>query len=283
MDLFARRPALDATVPLGAEAAAPTSLLRPAAAVIGSGGEARDFAPFLRWLLVNSLAVVVFLALWQFGLVETMLGTDRTYMSLLILILLGITVGHCLIQTLFVSRELVAARKAEAIITEGAAGFVVARGRVATSDGRVLEPSLLARHIANLVAKSRAQGGRSVDQTLLLRSLADQLRAREKLGWFVAEALLRLALLGTAIGFILMLIPIAQLSSFEVETLRNALAGMSGGMAIALTVTVTGIASALLLKVEYYFLDQAIAELFAKITEVTEVYVVSTLERGSDE
>ena len=91
----------------------------------------------------------------------------------------------------------------------------------------------------------------------------------EKLGWFVAEALLRLALLGTAIGFILMLIPIAQLSSFEVETLRNALAGMSGGMAIALNVTVTGIASALLLKVEYYFLDRAIAELFAKITEIT--------------
>jgi hypothetical protein len=33
------------------------------------------------------------------------------------------------------------------------------------------------------------------------------LRAREKLSLFLSEALLRLALLGTAIGFILMLIP----------------------------------------------------------------------------
>jgi MotA/TolQ/ExbB proton channel family protein len=282
MGLFARRQALGATVPLAAETASATRPLRSLAAVIGSRGETRDFVPFLRWLLVNSLAVVAFLALWRFGLVQTMLATERTYISLLILTLLVITVGHCLVQTIFVSRELVAARKAEAIIAEGAAGFAVARGRVATGDGRMLEPSLLSRHIANLVAKSRAQGGRTVDQTLLLRSLADQLRAREKLGWFVAEALLRLALLGTAIGFILMLIPIAQLSSFEVETLRKALAGMSGGMAIALNVTVTGIASALLLKVEYYFLNQAIAELFAKITEITEVYVVSTLERGTD-
>ena len=282
MGLFARRPALAAAVSLAEEASAPTRPLRLLAAVIGSGEEARDFAPFLRWLLVNSLAVVAFLTLWQFGLLQAMLATDRTHISLLILILLVITVGHCLVQTLFVSRELVTTREAEAIIADGAAGFVVARGRVATADGRVLEPSLLARHIANLVAKSRAQGGGSVDQTLLLRSLVDQLRAREKLGWFVAEALLRLALLGTAIGFILMLIPIAQLSSFQVETLRNALAGMSGGMAIALNVTVTGIASALLLKVEYYFLDRAIAELFAKITEITEVYVVSTLERGAD-
>src|SRR5438477_5343843 len=178
MGLFARRPALGAAVPLAAETAAPTTPLLWLAAVIGSAGEARDFAPFLRWLLVNSLAVVAVFTLWQFGLVQAMLATDRTHISLLILILLVITVGHCLVQTLFVSRELVTTREAEAIIADGAAGFVVARGRVATGDGRVLEPSLLARHIANLVAKSRAQGGRSVDQTLLLRSLADQLRAR---------------------------------------------------------------------------------------------------------
>jgi hypothetical protein len=282
MGPFTRRPTLGAPVPLAAETAVAKPPLRWLAGVIGSGEATRDFAPFLRWLLVNSLAVVALLALWQFGLLQTMLATDRTRISLLILVLLVITVAHCLVQTLFVSRELVAAREAEAIIADGAAGFIVARGRVSTGDGRVLPPSLLARHIANLIAKSRAQEGRSVDQTLLLRSLADQLRGRGKLGWFVAETLLRLALLGTAIGFILMLIPIAQLSSFEVETLRNALAGMTGGMAIALNVTVAGLASALLLKVEYYFLDQAIAELFAKITEITEVHVVSTLERGTD-
>jgi hypothetical protein len=279
MGLFARRQALGAaTAP---EGIAPTPL-RLLAAVIGTGEEARDFVPFLRWLLINALAVVVLLALWQFGLVQTMLATDRTHISLLILVILAITAGHCLVQTLSASRELVAVRKVAAAIAESDASFVVARGRVSTGDGRMLEPSLLAKHIANLVAKSRAQRGRAVDQTLLLRSLADQLHAREQLGWFVAETLLRLALLGTAIGFILMLIPISQLRSFDVETLRNALAGMSGGMAIALNITVTGIASALLLKVEYYFLDQAIAELFARITEITEVHVVSRLERGSD-
>jgi hypothetical protein len=81
-----------------------------------------------------------------------------------------------------------------------------------------------------LVVKGR--GGCPLDQTLLLRALADQLRARERLGWFVSEALLRLALLGTAIGFILMLIPLSGLESFEIETLRGALAEMSGGMAV---------------------------------------------------
>src|SRR5262245_16411729 len=139
MGLFASRPALDAAVPLAAQAAAPTQRRRSLAAVIGVVEEVRDFAPFLRWLLVNSLAVIALLALWSFGFVQAMLATDRTHISLLILVLLVITAGHCMVQTLFVSRELVMVRRAEAIIADGADGFVVTRGRVSTSDGRVLE------------------------------------------------------------------------------------------------------------------------------------------------
>ncbi len=251
-------------------------------AVIGLGEEANDYAPFLRWLIFNCVAAVGFLALWRLGLIQIMLETDRTHMSLLILALLLIMIAHCLVQTLFVSRELTAVRRTGVLLAHNTRGFEAIGSRVRLADGPELEPSVLTRHIANLVAKSRAQGSRPVDQTLLLRSLADQLRAREKLGWFVAEALLRLALLGTAVGFILMLIPIAGLTSFDVDTLRNALAGMSSGMAVALNVTVTGIAAALLLKVEYYFLDQAIGELFARITEATEVHVVSVLGRPTD-
>jgi hypothetical protein len=249
-------------------------------AIIISSDQAGDFAPFLRWLLVNCMAVVALIALWHFGLIQLMLRTERTHISVLILAFLVITIVHCLIQTLYVSRELIATRRAEPLIAASAGRLKVADGRVTTADGHELEPSVLTTHIAKLVAKAETQGGGHIDQTLLLRSLVDQLRAREKLGWFVAEGLLRLALLGTAVGFILMLIPIAGLSSFDVDTLRSALTGMSGGMAIALNVTVTGIASALLLKLEYYFLDDAIGAVFARITDITEVYVVAALQRG---
>src|SRR5690606_20424089 len=122
-------------------------------------------------------------------------------------------------------------------------------------DGTALELGIVSRHIQNLLTKARATG-EHFDQTLLLRSLADQLRAREKLGWFVSEALLRLALLGTAVGFILMLIPVSGLDAFDVESLRQTLTGMTEGMAIALNVTVAGIASALVLKFQYYLLDE---------------------------
>ncbi|MCW2883129.1 MAG: hypothetical protein JWQ95_7229 [Sphaerisporangium sp.] len=249
--------------------------------IIGRPIELRDYAPVLRWLLLNCLAAFGILVLWNFGLVQTMFETDRTHISTLILVIFAFTALHCLVQTSEVSRQLVAARKVRDVIASGAApGLHLGGGRVLTANGRPLEPGIMTAHIANLITKSELQNSGHIDQTLLLRALADKLRNREKLGLFVSEALLRLALLGTAIGFILMLIPIAQLNSFDAETLRIALSGMTNGMAIALNVTVTGIASALVLKFEYYLLDGAIAELFDMITETTEIHVMPALERN---
>ncbi len=253
------------------------------AALFGSTAEARDYAPILKWTLVNAITAFGFLVLWHFGLVQAMLATDHTRISLVILGIFVVTALHCLVQTIVVTRELAVARRVrDAVAENGARGLSLVGDRVVTADGSELEPSILTNHIRNLFSKARAAGGQHIDQTLLLRSLADQLRSREKLGLFVSEGLLRLALLGTAVGFILMLIPIASLDSFDVESLRRALTGMSGGMAIALNVTVTGIASALLLKFEYYLLDEAIADLFHMTTEVTEVHVVPALERAAD-
>jgi hypothetical protein len=250
--------------------------------LFGKPDESRDYLPLLRWMVVLGLVVFALIVLSYFGLIQVMMETDRTRLSLLILAIFAITSLHCLYQTLVVSRELTATRRIREQIV-GAAGALQMRGdKVVAGDGQELHPGVLSRHISNLFRKAELQGGRRLDQTLLLRSLADKLRGREKLGWFVAEGLLRLALLGTAVGFILMLVPIAGLTSFDVDTLRSALAGMSGGMAIALNVTVAGIATALVLKLEYYFLDEDIAELFHQITEITEVYVVSALERGPD-
>ncbi len=253
------------------------------AALFGSDGESRDYAPLLKFILFNALAVFGVLVLIYFGLLQAMLETDPTRMSLIILAIFVLMVIHCLYQTIIVSRELVVARKVrDAVLANPGRGLQIVNDRVVAPDGRELEPGSITQHITNLFAKARTLGGKRLDQTLLLRSLADQLRSREKLGLFVSEALLRLALLGTAVGFILMLIPIAGLSSFDVETLRRTLTGMTGGMAIALNVTVTGLATALILKFEYYMLDEAIADLFHMITEVTEVHVVSSLERVSD-
>lgn len=251
--------------------------------LLGAPEARTDFVPLLRLLLLLAIVATGLVALWAFGFLDLVLSSDHTRISLVIFAILCGTSLHCLYQTSVVSRELVAARQVRALLeADGAAGLAAGPSGVVTAQGRPLPAGIFASHIAALVRKSGTQGGGKLDQTVLLRLLADRLRGRERLGLFVSEALLRLALLGTAIGFILMLIPISALTSFEAETLRGALGGMTSGMAIALNVTVTGIASALVLKLEYFLLDTAIVGLFDMIVETTEITVVPALERGAD-
>ena len=253
------------------------------AAVMGAPAERLDYAPVLRWLIVNCLVLLALFALWQLGFLRTVIESDHTRISLLIFALFVITTAHCFVQVTDVSRELRAARLAKAAIEAASgSGFRLQGDRVTTGRGVELPAGMLTTHIRSLLTRAAIRGEGRLDQTLLLRTVADRLRSREKLGIFVSEALLRLALLGTAIGFILMLIPIAGLSSFDAATLRGALAGMTGGLAVALNVTVSGIATALILKFEYFQLDTAIGELFLTISETSEIHVVPAIERSQD-
>lgn len=253
------------------------------AAVLGPFSASQDYAPLLKWILINTLAVFGLLVLWYFDLIQAMIETDRTRISLMILAIFVATALHCLYQTIVVSRELIIARKVrDSISAAGGRTVSIVDDKVVTAAGDVLDPGVITDHIKDLIIKARTVGETHLDQTLLLRSLADQLRSREKLGLFVSESLLRLALLGTAVGFILMLIPISGLNAFDVDSLRQTLTGMTEGMGIALNVTVTGIAAALLLKFEYYLLDEGIAGLFRIVTEVTEVHIVPSLEPAAD-
>ncbi len=54
-------------------------------------------------------AVFGFLVLWYFGLVQSMIGLDKTRVSVVILGVFVATSLHCLYQTVAISRELVAA------------------------------------------------------------------------------------------------------------------------------------------------------------------------------
>ena len=60
---------------------------------------------------------------------------------------------------------------------------------------------------------AHARGRERLDQTLLLRGLADRLRGSNGFGAFASDTLMKLGLLGTIIGFIIMLAPIAGLDA----------------------------------------------------------------------
>jgi len=220
--------------------------------------------PLLPWLIFTGLTFFAFILLWYFGLIQRMISEDRTTISSLIVVLYIASSLHCLWRILAIAREAKAAQKTgQAVLRDG----VAAPGT-----------GLVAIHIRDLVIKARHQGGKRVDQTLLLRVLAERLRGSNAFGTFASDTLMKFGLLGTIIGFIMMLAPIGALDPENKAAIRSSMSLMSEGMAVAMYTTLAGLAASILLKVQYSMLDSATSKIFAFAVDLTEVHVVSVLE-----
>ena len=81
-----------------------------------------------------------------------------------------------------------------------------------------------------------------------------------------ADISLKLGLLGTIIGFILMLQPIAELNDTSPDSLKLALSGMSSGMAVALYTTLTGLIVSTITRSQFHILSVRISSLIGDVT-----------------
>ena len=112
--------------------------------------------------------------------------------------------------------------------------------------------------IGSFVTDIMSIGQTSVDKKITL--LQDELSNKFSFGYLVVDVLLKLGLTGTVIGFILMLLPIGEIQDFDPKILQKLLSTMSGGMAVALYTTLTGLISSMLLKFQYFLLDMRLSD-----------------------
>lgn len=229
-------------------------------------GQSSPADPLVQWLIFTGLTAFAALLLWFFGLAQQMLAADRTYISLLIIAIYVATSIHCFWRTLAVCREADAAAR-------------TAR-RVSAGRGDRLPNGHVAAHISELKTKAALQGGGRVDQTLLLRVLAERLRGSNDFGAFASDSLMKLGLFGTIVGFIIMLAPISGLDTENQAAVRTSMSLMSEGMAVAMYTTLTGLVGSLLVKVQYSFVEAATSRIFASAVELTEVHILPELERA---
>jgi hypothetical protein len=233
---------------------------------------APDWAPLLRWLVFTGFSAFAGLLLWRYGLIQMMLQADRTYICAAISALYIGASLHCLYRTIAVSKEGERERRAAIALANPEAIFL---------DG-AMPSGLTGDHLRDLVDKARAQGARRLDQTLLLRALAERMRGSNGFGNFAADSMIKLGLLGTIIGFIMMLAPIAGLDVGDKSMLKSSMGLMSDGMAVAMYTTLAGLVGSILLKLQYVMLDSATAGLFTRVVRLTETRVVPALERRYD-
>lgn len=202
----------------------------------------------LRVLILSGLIIFGFILGWQYGLLELALSMDRSYLSSVILVIYAALSCHWLLIAARLSNE------------------------SDSADTLKLAESALPEDISdkeNLIKDLRQQlrSANSSEQAIeSLDLFADRVSNRHAFGYFASDVLLRLGLLGTIIGFILMLLPVSSIREFDSSVMQQLLASMSGGMAVALYTTLTGLITSTLLRFQYYILESAAADMVYQVS-----------------
>lgn len=197
------------------------------------------------------------------GLLTLALDADRSYISWVIIGLYAVATAHWL----WLSHALTEERKR----------FAALERALRTDAGSPPAPGqgLIGQFLHHWEEKG-AQG----DAAPLLTAFGDELANRHALGHFASDALLKLGLLGTIVGFILMLLPVGDIEEFDPSLMQQLLSGMSGGMAVALYTTLAGLVTSTLLKLQYHMLDASAAELATRLAVLTDVYLTANGAAG---
>jgi hypothetical protein len=95
--------------------------------------------------------------------------------------------------------------------------------------------------------------------------LAERTHGPHETAWWFAAAAVKLGLLGTVVGFIVMAAQLGQSQSFELAEVQKLLQQMTSGMAIALYTTLVGLVANLWLGLQLLLLDRLADRLAADI------------------
>lgn len=180
----------------------------------------------LKVSLVLSLILFSFYLLHQLDLIALIVESDRSKISILILTIYFFATVHWFYIAIILNREI-------------------------SSIDKPSSDTLIGRF---LIEKNRSQ------EIVNLSLVEDELSNRHSLGYLAIDILLKLGLTGTVIGFILMLLPIGEIKDFDPKILQKLLSTMSGGMAVALYTTLTGLLTSMILKFQYFILDSCLSQ-----------------------
>jgi len=237
----------------------------------------------LKSLILVGLVLFGFFVLSDRGLLSIALESDRSYISYVILLLYGVLSLHWLVLVKQLATDTKVVDDLNTRINDLKPGGLSVDGRGVSIEGEPVAPGICADYLQELFQKSQRHTTNQLEHNLLLEVLAERLMSRYAFGHWAADMLLKLGLLGTILGFIMMLSPVGELTDFDPNVLQQLLGQMSGGMAVALYTTMAGLVTSTLLGLQYEMLDTAASRLVDKVAIAADVYILPTLSRPAAE
>lgn len=203
-----------------------------------------DDPPYLSfhlWLLIASASIFAFFVAVKTGGLAFVIEHDLTYISDMVMLFFISTTVFCGYRAWRLSGELLTVQT----IGLRNAGHAVAPKR----------PLRTGSWVESFLRRSRAAQD-STSREKLADVLSERLRGSHEIGWFVTETLTKLGLLGTVIGFLIMLTALIGSSQLELSAMQAILRDMASGMGIKIIATVVGLLCNIVLALQWLLLDR---------------------------
>ena len=235
------------------------------------------------WLLITSFSVFGFLVVWDLGLLRTVVALDRSYVTSIIFGLLVLSTCHAAWHIFKYSVQIESLRDSPTIGINGVAENKPAGNAAAVSQHTLHRPRI------NTPVSSQAHTTRSdaseddsrqeltyagnpqnaaEHRARLENSIeiaAERYRSPVDLGWFLVDLAIRLGLVGTIIGFILIFTSLTSVSIDGADGLKELMIAMSGGMGTALFTTLGGLIAGTIMSFQYLILGRQTEHLIGAI------------------
>jgi len=233
----------------------------------------------LIWLIFIGAVLFGLIVAWNEGFMYLLFTGDRSHISVAIALIFVLACVHGASRIMQLSRQIGLADHIAALLAT-ATSIGLVEDRIVIDARNPLPESDVSRYVHDLLLTRR--GEQSSEEVVASRSdlldvFANKARSPHEVGWFVVDMLIKLGLLGTIIGFIMMLASVGQTTSVDVGSMQKVLTQMSNGMGTALYTTFAGLTGSILLAAQYHLLDHGVDTLVEKTVTLTEVHIIPAL------
>ena len=204
---------------------------------------------FIKWLFGFILIICIFYLLFYYGFISELFENDVSFISLVILFIFASS-------TIFVGYQVKLLQTCINILK--------------TSDDKLniktisqtKQQNYYIACICELSEKTSVSNLPNMHELLELR-FSKYLRILS----FSVDLLIRLGLVGTVIGFILMLQSVTLIENFDIGLMQDLMKNMSTGMMVALYTTLTGLTTAIALTLQNKYLELLLVDLYSLASE----------------
>jgi flagellar motor component MotA len=239
--------------------------------------EQPEHSLLLRWLILTGLIAFSLIITWNEGVLSLLFSIDKSRISWLIALIYLLVTLHCakLIYTISLQTNL--SREVDRMIkNENKLDIKIDDEDVFINPNVKLPACFMTDYIGDLYYRNKNTTNSEKEGTAsdLINVYESRLKGPQEIGWFVSDIMLKLGLLGTIIGFILMLGSVANIADFDVSSMQKILQHMSNGMGTALYTTLAGLVCSILAAMQYHMIDRHVDELIELTQHLTQIHVI---------